>query len=479
VTTKLRIPYLVLVLLVLLGAIASSVDAIPTFARRYQTSCATCHQAFPRLNAVGESYRLNGLRFVDDERYRKVEPVEMGDEAYKRLWPEALWPSDIPRTSPISLINRLMIEADLDGSRPSTLTYLLPEEVEAVWAGTLGEDISFYGDIIFLQKDFGGQDPDSWATLKTWIQIQSLFGPENHFNLRVGTVGTHTMGLLTARDANFYGTHFYLYTSWFMPQVNATEAGLASFNGNNFTISPQSGFEINGFGERWLYAVGLANGNPDVPYGQPPASDVSFVGQGKGSDLSDGYVQLAYKIGGMPFDRSNLEQEDTLTTGAESWRDDSLTLSLYGYFGTADVETVDLAGVSTLEEDDFWRLGVGVQKQHKDLIASVAYLVGDDDDPYGALSDASVESANWHVELLYFAYPWLIPYVRYEALDLDLPTEVPGLVPDQDMARVIAGAKALIRPNVSFTLEGAYYTEGAELEEGFDETLFALFALSF
>jgi hypothetical protein len=47
------------------------------------------------------------------------------------------------------------------------------------------------------------------------------------------------------------------------------------------------------------------------------------------------------------------------------------------------------------------------------------------------------------------------------------------------MARVLAGAKLLIRPNVSFIVEGSYFTEGAELEEGFDQTLFVLLAASF
>lgn len=474
-----RLSYLAGLAVLGLEAFATEAFAIPTFARRYETSCATCHQAFPRLNGVGESFRVSGFRFVDDQRYRKVEPVEMGDEAYKRLWPEALWPSDVPRRSPLSFVGRLMIEADLDGTRPSTFTYLLPEEVELVWAGNLGDDIAFYGDVIFLQKDFGGQDPDSWATIKTWVQLQSLLGPDNRFNLRLGTVGTHTMGLMTARDANFYGTHFYLYTSWFLPPVKLAEAGLADFNGNNFTISPQAGIEVNGFGERWYYAVGLANPNPDVPFGQPPPSDVSFLGMGRGGDTPNLYTQLAYKLGGIPFDRSGEEPADTLTTGAEFWHDDSVLFSLFGYLGSADVEEVDLAGVRTVTEDDFWRLGVGVQVQRGDLSVSAAYLVGEDDDPYGTLSDASVSSANWHLEVLYFAYPWLIPFARYEALDLDLPAGVPGLDPDQDAARLIVGAKALLRPNVSFTLEGAHYTEGAELEEGFDGTVFALFALSF
>ena len=39
-------------------SVATEVVALPTFARRYATSCATCHMAYPRLNSVGESFRL-------------------------------------------------------------------------------------------------------------------------------------------------------------------------------------------------------------------------------------------------------------------------------------------------------------------------------------------------------------------------------------------------------------------------------------
>jgi hypothetical protein len=463
----------------LICVVASEVIAVPTFARRYSTSCATCHQAYPRLNSVGESFRLMGYRFADDERYRKQQPVELGDEAYKRLWPKALWPTDIPSHSPLSFIGRFMIEADLDGSRPSTFTFLLPEEVELVWAGNIGNDISFYGDAIFLQKDFGGADPDSWATLKAWLQFQSLFGAENKLNLRVGTVGTQTMALFTARDANFYGTHFYLYTSWFMPPVNLAQAGLESFNGNNFNISPQMGVELNGVGRRWFYALGVVNGNMEVPFGAPPPSDVSFVGMGGAKDSKDLYTQLAYKIGGMPFDRSGEKATETLTTGARFWRDDSWIFSLYGYAGSAEIDAVYLDGTETAEQDDFWRLGLGVQKRIKDFSFSAAYVAGNDDNPYGSLSDASVESTNYHLEVLAFAYPWLMPYGRFEGLELDMPEDVPGVNPVQDIERILIGAKFMIRPNVFCVVEAAHYFEGAELEEGFDQTLFVLLSASF
>ena len=200
------------------------------------------------------------------------------------------------------------------------------------------------------------------------------------------------------------------------------QAGLESFNGNNFSIGPQMGIELNGVGKRWFYALGVANGNLDVPAGTPPPSDVSFVGQGVGSSGKDFYTQLAYKIGGTPWDRSDEQAGETLTTGAEFWRDDSWIFSLYGYSGTGTIDAVDLEGTETVEDDDFWRLGLGIQKRIKDFSFSAAYVAGNNNNPYGSLSDASVDSKTYHLEVLAFAYPWLMPYGRYEGLKLDLPS---------------------------------------------------------
>lgn len=465
-------------LLLLLAAVTPALAA-PTFARRYETGCATCHQAFPRLNAVGEAFRMAGFRFVDDERYRKVRPVEMGDEAYKRLWPRALWPTDIPRQSPLSIINRLLIEYDLDGSRNGDWTYLLPEEIELVWVGNIGEKFVFYGDAIFLQKDFGGLRPDSWVTLKAWLQYQSAFGVENKLNIRVGTVGTQTMGLFTARDANFYGTHFYLYTTWLMPPVDLGAAGLASFEGNTFSIGPQMGIEVNGFGKRWYYALGSVNGNLLWPNGGRPDSDVSLVGTGRSSNSRDAYGHFAYKFGGMNWDRTDEEPTDTLTPGGEFWRDDAVIVSLFGYRGKSLIESVDVAGARWEGNDDFWRFGAGVLTRIKDVQLSAMYLAGRNDNPYGNLTGEAVDSTTWHAEVLGFVYPWMLPYARYEVLDLDMPEGVAGIEPEQDIERLVAGVKFMVRPNMYAIVESAHYFEGEELEEGFDQTLFVLLGVSF
>src|SRR5207245_9732789 len=51
-------------LIVVLGLVGPrSAHAIPAFARKYGTSCQTCHPVYPKLTPFGEAFRRNGYRF--------------------------------------------------------------------------------------------------------------------------------------------------------------------------------------------------------------------------------------------------------------------------------------------------------------------------------------------------------------------------------------------------------------------------------
>ena len=54
-----RIMFLLSVVVLLLAA-GEQAYSLPAFARKYKTSCATCHVGFPKLNAFGEAFRRNG-----------------------------------------------------------------------------------------------------------------------------------------------------------------------------------------------------------------------------------------------------------------------------------------------------------------------------------------------------------------------------------------------------------------------------------
>src|SRR5262249_34910086 len=52
--------------------------AVPAFARKYGTSCTTCHTAFPKLTPFGEAFRPNGFRFPGVDRdYIKQEAITL------------------------------------------------------------------------------------------------------------------------------------------------------------------------------------------------------------------------------------------------------------------------------------------------------------------------------------------------------------------------------------------------------------------
>ena len=450
--------------------------AIPPFARKYQTSCATCHEAFPRVNAVGEAFRLNGYKFREDDAYIKEEPVEMGDQAYKRVWPDAIWPSDIPGLPPITLILDSQFQYDAGGSKDAKTQFVFPKDAKLLAAGALGDSASMFVELHFSraaqehgialgdQGHGGGHDEESGTTTEVegWLQFEDIIGPENAANVRVGTVGMQEMGLFTARNHNRLTANPYLYTMWqmYVPGHHAEdEPALIAAVGdegemhvrNEFTLHDQPGVELNGFGRRWRYAVGITNGNGESAEDNNSAKDY--------------YFQLAYKLGGIGFDGSGGSEGEELQS-AESWRDDSVILSLFGYNGTSEIkwegEDDEWEG-----DDDFWRLGIGAQRKIKDVTLNAGYVVGRNNRPFGALTDESVDSESWFVEAQYFLYPWLIPNVRYETVSLDLPSGVEGIDDNADnIRRVVPSVTILLRANVKLIVEGRFYTNDDRFETG-------------
>ncbi|MGZ4828327.1 MAG: hypothetical protein ACXV78_01695, partial [Candidatus Angelobacter sp.] len=82
--------------LLLFLALPTASRAIPAFARQYQTSCATCHSDFPKLNDFGKAFKDAGFKFpTDDEGFLKIPPVLLGAPAQKELFPKAIWPGTI------------------------------------------------------------------------------------------------------------------------------------------------------------------------------------------------------------------------------------------------------------------------------------------------------------------------------------------------------------------------------------------------
>ncbi|MDK1031217.1 MAG: hypothetical protein QGD94_04360, partial [Planctomycetia bacterium] len=379
------------VVVALLLAFVGEASAIPAFARKYKTSCATCHEAFPRLNAVGESFRLNGFKFADDDLYIKDEPVEMGDDAYKKIWPKAIWPSDIPGQVPLSVLFTSRYTMDAGATKTARSQFEFPNTAKLLGAGSMGDNISFFFELVFDRSagsasgaHHGSSSTATGTTTEVggWLQFEDLLGTENAINLRVGTVGMHEMGLFIARDHNRLSVNRYLYSSWVMPAPtdhfleefgleHDTDAG--TFDGNPFMLHAQPGVEVNGFGRRWRYAIGVVNGNGD-----------EFDDNNSEKDL---YYQVVYKFGGLGFDGSGGPESDALSS-SESWRDNSIMLSSFGHCGTSTIDITvtpkDGSTTSYKDKDRFTRIGFGILGKYEGLAVRGGYIFGRNNNPYGA-----------------------------------------------------------------------------------------------
>jgi hypothetical protein len=490
--------------------------AMPTFARQYKTGCMTCHMAYPRLNPVGEAFRLNGYKFADDELYRKEQLVDLGDEAYKKLWPESIWPNRLSMTSPLSLISTWIVEWDTNpgtdpytGEEQADVKFLTPHEIELAWAGSLDDHLSAYGDLRFVQEDFSSDETYSWLMIKAWLQFEDLLGPENLLNLQIGSVGMHTLGLFNAREEQKIGFLNYLLNGWSMPSLLLDINGLTfiqdpalkDFEGNTFVLQPQTGLEFNGFGRHWLYYLGVVNGNIRNPMYSPPEDSVFFMGSGANTDSKDYYAGFVYKFGAIGFDGSGAGDLKQAASAGNFWRDDSLLLALFGYSGTARITTTTWDVVPTspisphtvgahtfhIEDDKFWRFGAGLAGNYRDFSLNLGYMLGRNDNPYGYLdtlygnaqADAAVDSTSWFAEAYYFVYPWLIPFLRYESLKLEgLPAYL-ILEGERDREIMKYGCRVQMRANVNLRVEAVNYLDDQGYDYGLDHTVFFILNASF
>jgi hypothetical protein len=450
VMKKFRLWMLLLAVAVLLVEMfPKNAEAIPAFSRKYQTACATCHAPFPKLSALGEAFRQNGFKMPDgDELYVKDKPVSQGNEAYEKVFPNAIWPSDIPGLPPLAIRIIQDVEYEVAGNQDSSLNFNNPE-FKLLSAGSLGKNMSFFVELehhaahldhhdldveIHTETEIingtevvtgieevhvDGEHEESGTELSAWLMWENIFG-NNYFNLRMGSIGMQDLALPHLRGHNRISTTGYLY---------GNEVQLHAHGSGNL------GVELNGFGKHFRYNLGLLQGD----------------GQ---SDKKDYYGALSLKFGGLGYDGSGgtTESGKLETTPAGYWRDDSFQIGLFGmrsHVGDTD--------------EEFDRLGVDARLSFKDISLAAGFIKGINVRGHvhggGAHGHGSSELDKdlWVGELQYFLFPWMIPYLRYESLTADGSD-------NRDQERITVGSVFLARSNVKFTLEGLFYMKNDPAE---------------
>ena len=150
--------------------LADQAQAIPVFARKYATSCITCHTIYPKLNDVGEAFRRNGYQFpAEEDVLVKEEPIKLGTDAYKEMFPNSIWPSTLPSIPPVSIftLSQNIVNLQPHGQL-KTWDFVFPSDIELIGAGAFGKNISGLYNL--------GFSPSDGASVgRVFVQFSNLF----------------------------------------------------------------------------------------------------------------------------------------------------------------------------------------------------------------------------------------------------------------------------------------------------------------
>lgn len=452
----------------MLFVMARPAEAIPAFARKYQTSCQTCHIVFPKLNSFGEAFRLRGYRMPGEtEDMVKEPPVSLGAPAYKRLWPNAVWPSDIPGFAPLAVniqfadVNTSEVEED--GS-VSTLRNDLqfPQELAVFGAGTMGEHLSFFSELVFEQEPGGSVAVE---IEHAHLGFDSPFGPEDAFHFRIGRIvpnvvsGFQEMWIATSAGIE----SLFAYN----PIGVAGGTGLAMEDGPHGMSVPMHAAGIEAYGmlkHRALWVAGLSNG-----MGPGPGADAESF---DGNSAKDVYARFDYKVGGMGIDGYTGGQPPP----DKNWRDNSVRLGVFAYRGDNSGILLPIEGAeegTKMQDRHFLRTGVYASVFVQDLNVFGAYVHGTDTldsiNPEAEMVLSTIEPSYhaWFLQGDYLVFPWLQGTYRFE-------TVTPADPSVESLRTGVLSASALIRANVKALVE---YQR--DLREGANHGLSAIVRFAF
>jgi len=391
--------------------------AVPAFARKYKTSCTTCHTIYPKLNPFGEQFRRNGYRFPGiDSDMAKAEPIPLGTDAQKEAFPDAVWPATLSPFPAIAFgfVGQGVIHPDKNSSDAVANNNgvfnmdTLVEEAHLWAAGTVDDKISYFAELTAAD---GGIEVENAS-----LFFNDLTGPAHAVNLAVGRrIGTYTS----------FGPHSTYFADLAMTSVPVT--GLYGATSDPFIFNDNhNGIEVNGVvADRFNYAAGFAAGtNVDS------RNSANFYGH------------VGYKFGG-----ATLDGEHTNNVPQDLENEQSVTVDAFAYRSLSRFN--DSSMMPVLTKDTSLVLGFALRAQSNELeFDTGAYY--QTDDHVDSMSPAVTTISNWN-EGSYLLYPWLALGARVECLRV-APDNGTGLY---DL-KIVPGAAALIRPNLKLTLTAPF-----------------------
>lgn len=419
-------------LVLLLGlCLPRSAWAIPAFARRYETSCQTCHLAYPALTPFGEAFRWNGYRFPDkgDLTAEKQPPVELGNEAQKERWPKVVYPGAIPAEVPLSIT--------LSGSAGYGMEFE-GHDHEGAMAGMEASEMSEEGEhmgevrLSSLVDMFGLRAAASLGdhfSVLTAVNLGGMSGVElERASLTFEPLADPTRLRIKvgAFEPELHGISIHRGLVGHMLRLTTATTGDATWAPE----PTETGLELSGVAHHRVgWVVGAVENVTPAVYME-----------------KDAYVRGFWKLGGMPVDGSGA------TSSSAAWRERSFTLGASAYNGREQ-----LSDGARVQDDSFTRVGLDAHTIIEDLSLHLVTIRQWNDKPYLGDSESTVTDRAF-VELTYVTLPVFFPTARFEASH-EQKGEADWTSPDWLGMLALSG---VVRPNVLLRAQGAVGGEPGE-----------------
>jgi hypothetical protein len=423
---------------------------IPAFARKYQTSCSTCHSNYPELNDFGEAFKKNGFKFPkDDETFVKELPVMLGAKAQKEAFPKAVYPGEIPGSVPLGF--RYSGVATYNSKQPLAIGFLprtdlfVPNTFTIIAAGSLGERLSFW-----IDNDISAGGANAAAGLGDgYLKVNDIghyIGlPKDTLNVRMGQFELD-LPFTQARSIDLTGYDIY---------SQASIAGAQGAANNPFVFGiPQRGIEIGGYPNdgNFNWSVAVVDGNNNNPAIR---------------NSKDIYVRVAQRFN---LERDPEARKEVQAAGPTGPRDHtSIRLGAFYYYGRnalfpSGMITLPLGTSSPVPDirEPFYRLGADVRfkYRHFEVYGLGMYghdqnhilVQGPDNTATGVLPGTPITFSGGFVQANYWIYPWVIALMRYDVVNS--PTDfLNGVSRFNTRNRVSPGVQFLIRSNIKWDFE--------------------------
>jgi hypothetical protein len=403
---------------------------IPPFSRRYRTGCSTCHVTPGKLNTQGEAFRMNGYRFPDDDaRLRHDQPVPLGAEPWKDLWPQAIWPGEIPGALPLSihLLNDVRIGRTDAGHTGAG--FVFPAGLGIQSATALGGGLSAFAEVNW-RPGSGLQTGEIRALLLDPLP----FLPPRALGLAIGALQPR---LLTLGDMRLDRAARQLFL-WQRIRL----ADWPIHRPGHDTLIAESGFRLAAV-RPTIELGGLAHGRLSYGLGfvQPPSAT------GDAGLPTDVYFKLRLKLGGLALDGTAAGGD------ADGWGgqllDHGVILEHFTYLGETRL--------SDSASDTHRSHGIAARVLAGRADVGVGGVWGRHGNPW-AVDGLAARHASLYGRGEYLLFPWLVASLKADGTRFRAVGTAAGDVVDPlHRARVMPGLIALLRQNVRAIAEADLY----------------------